>query len=91
MSNSDRTAPGSCACTPRGCRNRRSFPGVYGLHAAAYGISRDAFRSRMEDRTLCKRLPTIAEIADVAAFVASDRAAAITGAVANLTGGMIVD
>ncbi len=65
--------------------------GVYGLHAAAYGISRDAFRSRMEDRTLCKRLPTIAEIADVAAFVASDRAAAITGAVANLTGGMIVD
>ncbi|WP_280264197.1 SDR family oxidoreductase [Nocardia abscessus] len=45
----------------------------------------------MEDRTLCKRLPTIAEIADVAAFVASDRAAAITGAVANLTGGMIVD
>ncbi|MGY1864870.1 SDR family oxidoreductase [Nocardia gipuzkoensis] len=61
---------------------------VYGLHAEAYGISRDAFRSRMEDRTLRKQLPTIAEIADVAA---SDRAAAITGAVANLTGGMIVD
>ncbi|MGK8487401.1 SDR family NAD(P)-dependent oxidoreductase [Nocardia asiatica] len=64
---------------------------VYGLHADAYGISRDAFRSRMEDRTLRKRLPTIAEIAAVAAFVASDRAAAITGAVANLTGGMVVN
>ncbi|MGY1944012.1 SDR family NAD(P)-dependent oxidoreductase [Nocardia asiatica] len=64
---------------------------VYGLHADAYGISRDAFRSRVEDRTLRKRLPTIAEIAAVAAFVASDRAAAITGAVANLTGGMVVD
>lgn len=64
---------------------------VYGLHADAYGISRDAFQARMEDRTLRKQLPTVAEIADVAAFVASDRAAAITGAIANLSGGMIVD
>ncbi|WP_236565469.1 MULTISPECIES: SDR family NAD(P)-dependent oxidoreductase [Nocardia] len=64
---------------------------VYGLHADACGISRDAFSSRMAERTLRKQLPTIAEIADVAAFVASDRAAAITGAVANLTGGMVVD
>lgn len=62
---------------------------VYGLHADAYGISRDAFLARMADRTLRKRLPTVAEIADVAAFVASDRAAAITGTVANLTGGMV--
>ncbi|MEV4179284.1 SDR family oxidoreductase [Nonomuraea sp. NPDC049709] len=64
---------------------------VYGLHADAYGISRDAFLARMEDRTLRKRLPTVAEIANVAAFVASDRASAITGAVANLTGGLIAD
>lgn len=62
---------------------------VYGLHADAYGISRDAFLARMADLTLRKRLPTVAEIADVAAFVASDRAAAITGTVANLTGGMV--
>lgn len=62
---------------------------VYGLHADAHGISRDAFLTRMADLTLRKRLPTVAEIADVAAFVASDRAAAITGTVANLTGGMV--
>jgi NAD(P)-dependent dehydrogenase (short-subunit alcohol dehydrogenase family) len=43
----------------------------------------------MAGLTLRKRLPTVAEIANVAAFVASDRAAAITGTVANLTGGMI--
>jgi hypothetical protein len=30
-------------------------------------------------------------IPDVAVFVASDRAAAMTGAIANLTGGMIAD
>jgi NAD(P)-dependent dehydrogenase (short-subunit alcohol dehydrogenase family) len=64
---------------------------VYGLHAAAYGITRDAFQQRMADRTLRKQLPTVAEIADVAAFVASDRAAAMTGAIANLSGGMITD
>lgn len=86
---------------PRGvrvvCLNAAGMPEspqlseVYGLHADAYGISRDAFEARMVDRTLRKQLPTITEIADVAAFVASDRAGAITGAVANLTGGMIVD
>jgi NAD(P)-dependent dehydrogenase (short-subunit alcohol dehydrogenase family) len=64
---------------------------VYGLHADAYDISRDAFESRMAGLTLRKRLPTVAEIADVAAFVASDRAAAMTGAIANLTGGLIAD
>ncbi|GIH20805.1 SDR family NAD(P)-dependent oxidoreductase [Rugosimonospora africana] len=64
---------------------------VYGLHAAAYGITRDEFQQRMADRTLRKQLPTVAEIANVAAFVASDRAAAMTGAIANLSGGMITD
>jgi NAD(P)-dependent dehydrogenase (short-subunit alcohol dehydrogenase family) len=64
---------------------------VYGLHADAYGITREAFQARMADLTLRKKLPTVAEIADVAAFLASDQASAITGAVANLTGGMIVD
>jgi NAD(P)-dependent dehydrogenase (short-subunit alcohol dehydrogenase family) len=64
---------------------------VYGLHAAAYGISRDAFRGRMADLTLRKQLPTVAEIANVAAFIASDRSSAMTGAITNLTGGLITD
>jgi NAD(P)-dependent dehydrogenase (short-subunit alcohol dehydrogenase family) len=64
---------------------------VYGLHADAYGISHDAFHARMAHLTVRKQLPTVAEIADVAAFVASDRAAAMTGAIANLSGGMIAD
>ncbi|MGP4025780.1 SDR family NAD(P)-dependent oxidoreductase [Actinomadura sp. 3N407] len=64
---------------------------VYGLHADAYGVSRDAFHARMADRTLRKRLPTIAEVANVAAFAASDRASGMTGTIANLTGGMIVE
>lgn len=64
---------------------------VYGLHAAAHGISRDAFSGRMADLTLRRQLPTVAEIADMAVFVASDRSSAMTGAIANLTGGLIAD
>lgn len=37
------------------------------------------------------RLPTLAEVADYAAFAASDRAGAMTGAIANLSAGFLVD
>jgi len=49
------------------------------------------FRSFLEGMTLLKRLPMLAEVANTAVFLASDHAGAITGAVANLTGGMSVD
>jgi enoyl-[acyl-carrier-protein] reductase (NADH) len=41
--------------------------------------------------THLRRLTTLAELANVAAFMASDQASAMTGTVANLTGGTIVD
>ena len=41
--------------------------------------------------TLLKRLPTLEEVAETAAFLASDRAAIMTGAVVNLSGGALVD
>lgn len=40
---------------------------------------------------LLGRLPTLSEIAETAAFLASDRAGAITGAVINLTCGSVVE
>lgn len=43
------------------------------------------------DGTALGRLPRLAEVADTAAFVASDRAGAMTGAVVNLTCGAIPD
>jgi 3-oxoacyl-[acyl-carrier protein] reductase len=46
---------------------------------------------RARTGTLLKRFPTLAEVADFAAFVASDRAGAMTGAIANLTCGSLVD
>jgi 3-oxoacyl-[acyl-carrier protein] reductase len=41
--------------------------------------------------TALGRLPRLAEVADTAAFIASDHAGAMTGAVVNLTCGAIVD
>lgn len=64
---------------------------VFGQHAKALGIDREAFEAMMTGLTLRRRLPSLAEVADVAAFLASDRAAALTGTVANLSGGSVTD
>src|SRR5262245_12757812 len=64
---------------------------VFDLHAKPAGMTRQQFQSLIEGMTHRRRSTTLAELADVAAFVASDRAKAMTGAVANLTGGAIVD
>jgi NAD(P)-dependent dehydrogenase (short-subunit alcohol dehydrogenase family) len=45
----------------------------------------------MAQGTLLKRLPTLSEIAETAAFLASDRAGVMTGTIANLSGGALVD
>jgi len=64
---------------------------VFGLHAAAMGISREQFQGFVESLTHRKRSSTVAEVARTAAWLASDQASGITGTVANLTGGLIVD
>jgi len=56
-----------------------------------FRMDRDEFRSLIENMTLLKRLPTLADVANTAAFMASDNAAAMTGAVANVTCGMSID
>ena len=59
--------------------------------AQAAGVGRDQFQAILEQGTLLKRLPTLAEVADTAAFIASDRAGAMTATVANLSAGSITD
>jgi 3-oxoacyl-[acyl-carrier protein] reductase len=46
---------------------------------------------RARTGTLLGRFPTLAEVAGFAAFAASDRAGAMTGAIANLSCGSVVD
>ena len=47
------------------------------------------FHDLLEGRTLLRRLPTLAEVANLAVFMASDHASAMTGTVVNLTCGSI--
>lgn len=59
--------------------------------AAADGLSVEEWVGGLAHSTMLKRLPTLSEVAETAAFLASDRAGAMTGTVANLTSGAIVD
>jgi len=59
--------------------------------AAASGVSvEQMFAQWGEDQTLLGRLPTLAQVADAAVFLASDRAGAITGSVIDLSCGSAV-
>jgi NAD(P)-dependent dehydrogenase (short-subunit alcohol dehydrogenase family) len=60
-------------------------------HARTAGVSREAFEARIAERTMLRRMPLMAEIADTAVLVASDRASALTAAVVNATCGEIAD
>jgi len=60
-------------------------------HARAAGVSLDEFKARIAEKTMLKRMPSVAEIASAAVLMASDRASAITAAVTNLTCGEIAD
>lgn len=51
----------------------------------------DMLAARAANGPLLRRFPTLAEIGDFAAFIASDRAGAMTGAIANLSCGTLVD
>lgn len=60
-------------------------------HAAAAGISAQAFEKEFAQITMLKRLPLLAEIANTAVLMASDNASAITAAVINATCGELAD
>jgi NAD(P)-dependent dehydrogenase (short-subunit alcohol dehydrogenase family) len=61
------------------------------LHAENLGISVKEMEARIAENTLLKRMPRLADVANAAVLMASDHANAITGAVANVTCGEIVD
>ena len=60
-------------------------------YAKATGVTRTEYQARFEGMTHLGRLTSLAELANVAAFMASDQASGMTGTVANLTGGAVVE
>lgn len=76
---------------PQGMPDSGTIKEVFGLHAKAYGITREQFQEMTASRNHPKRLPTLRELAEVAAFMASDRASAMTGTIVNMSLGTIPD
>lgn len=64
---------------------------AFDLRAAALGMTWEQFQLFLASRTHPRRLMTLAEMANVAAFIASDRASGMTGTTVNLTMGSLDD
>jgi NAD(P)-dependent dehydrogenase (short-subunit alcohol dehydrogenase family) len=72
---------------PETARIRESF----GLYAKASGMSWEQFQESLASRTHTRRLSTLAELANVAVFMACDQASGMTGTVVNLSMGSLDD
>ncbi|WP_442601424.1 SDR family NAD(P)-dependent oxidoreductase [Paenibacillus sp. KN14-4R] len=64
---------------------------IFLRNAELAGVTLDEMFAGAASGTLLKRLPTLAEVANTAVFMASEYAGAMTGTVANLTSGFILD
>jgi NAD(P)-dependent dehydrogenase (short-subunit alcohol dehydrogenase family) len=73
---------------PESVGSRRRF---FESRANASGMTWEQFQEALAARTHPRRLMTLAEMADVAAFMASDKASGMTGTTVNLTMGSLDD
>jgi 3-oxoacyl-[acyl-carrier protein] reductase len=62
-----------------------------GASTEEWSGSTDEIEAFLKERSLLGRVTTLADVGNAAAFLASDRAAATTGTVFNLTSGTVVD
>ena len=76
---------------PNAIPETATIQGNFQRYAATAGVTAAEFQSRLAATTHLRRLTTLAELADTAAFVASDRASGMTGTVVNLSGGAMPD
>jgi NAD(P)-dependent dehydrogenase (short-subunit alcohol dehydrogenase family) len=76
---------------PTGMPESGTIKEVFGLHAKWLGITKDQFQESIAARSHGRRLSTLPEMANVAAFVASDKASGMTGTIVNLSLGALDD
>ena len=76
---------------PQGMEETDTIKEVFGLHANAWGITWEQFHESIAGRTHTHRLTTLAEMVNMAVFMASDRASGMTGTVVNLSMGSLDD
>jgi NAD(P)-dependent dehydrogenase (short-subunit alcohol dehydrogenase family) len=73
---------------PESVGSRRRF---FEPRAKASGMTWEQFQELLASRTHPRRLMTLAEMANVAVFMASDKASGMTGTIVNLTMGSLDD
>jgi NAD(P)-dependent dehydrogenase (short-subunit alcohol dehydrogenase family) len=76
---------------PQGMPETSRIKQSFGLYAEASGMTWEQFQESLAGRTHTRRLSTLAELADVAVFMASDKASGMTGTVVNLSMGSLDD
>jgi NAD(P)-dependent dehydrogenase (short-subunit alcohol dehydrogenase family) len=76
---------------PQGMPETRTIKEAYEPRAKASGMTWEQWQEMLASRTHPRRLMTLAEMANVAAFMASDRASGMTGTTINLTLGSLDD
>jgi NAD(P)-dependent dehydrogenase (short-subunit alcohol dehydrogenase family) len=79
------------ALRPHGMPETSTMREVYELKAKASGMTWEQFTGFLASTTHPRRVMTLEEMANVAAFVASDKASGMTGTTVNLTMGSLDD
>jgi NAD(P)-dependent dehydrogenase (short-subunit alcohol dehydrogenase family) len=76
---------------PNGLPETASLREAFEVRATALGVTWEQWQQVLAGRTHARRGSTLAELAEVAVFVASDRASGMTGTTVNLTMGTLDD
>jgi NAD(P)-dependent dehydrogenase (short-subunit alcohol dehydrogenase family) len=76
---------------PQGMPETGRIKESFELYAKASGMTWEQFQQSLAGRTHTRRLSTLEEMANVAVFMASDRASGMTGTTVNLTMGSLDD
>jgi NAD(P)-dependent dehydrogenase (short-subunit alcohol dehydrogenase family) len=76
---------------PDGMPDSDTIKEVFGIHAKAWELSWEQFHDIIANKNHRRRLVTLGELANVAAFMASDAASAMTGTIVNLSMGDLDD
>jgi NAD(P)-dependent dehydrogenase (short-subunit alcohol dehydrogenase family) len=76
---------------PDGMPDSGTIKEVFGIHAKNYGMTWEQFHEVVSGKNHARRLISLAEMAKVAAFAASDAASALTGTIINLSLGALDD
>ena len=76
---------------PQGMPETGRIKESFGLLAKAAGVTEEQFEQQLAGRTHPRRLSTLADLANMAVLLASDKASGMTGTTVNLTMGSLDD